>query len=140
MEFGVWRYCTEDEIISVKPVAPITINTTPAETAALNQEFKDDLRHYSEFMHRNNRAIGTISNLIEADKLVHIEGKVTVEEAWEALKTKHADTYCGLAAFYTKVRMLAKGYTEGENMHSHLTFFTTESLEQKHSTMYSFRS
>lgn len=44
----------------------------------------------------NNKAIGTISNLIETDQLVRMEGKITVQDAWEALKAKRADTYRGL--------------------------------------------
>ena len=90
MELGVWRSCTGDEVILQKPVPPITTNATPTEMAALN--YKDDTRQYNESMRRNDRAIGTISNLIESDQFVHIEGKMTAKEAWDTLKAKHANT------------------------------------------------
>jgi hypothetical protein len=52
-----------------------------------------------------------------------------VKEAWDALKQKHADSHTGLAAFYIKVSMLNKKYTDGKSMHAHLSFFTTENCK-----------
>ena len=37
--------------------------------------------------------------------------------------------HTGLVAFYIKVRMLTKQYTKGDNMHMHLSFFTTENCK-----------
>jgi hypothetical protein len=42
------------------------------------------------------------------------------------LKEKHKGANTGLAAFYIKVGMLEKKYVEGENMHTHISFLTTE--------------
>jgi hypothetical protein len=103
MELGVWCFCTGDEIIPLKLTAPIPApNTSRTDT---------------EY---------TISNVIEPDQFEHIDGKETAKEAWDALKQKHADLHTGLAAFYIKVGMLNKKYTDGESMHAHLSFFSTE--------------
>src|SRR5882762_3053530 len=127
MELGVWRFCTDEEVVPPKPTQPVrTPGATQTKIASQNREYKEDQRHYSECLRRNDKAIGTISNLIEVDQLAHIEGKTTAKEVWDALKKEHADTHTGLAAFYTKVGMLSKKYTEGENMHTHLSFLTTE--------------
>jgi hypothetical protein len=96
------------------------------EIASQNREYKEDQHHYSECLRHNDKAIGTISNLVEVDQLTHIKGKTTAKEVWDALKKEHADMHTGLAAFYTKVGMLSKKYTKGENMHMHLLFLTTE--------------
>ena len=68
-------------------------------------------------------------NVIEPDQFKHIDGKETVKEAWDALKQKHADSHTSLAAFYIKVGMLNKKYTDGESMHAHLSFFSTENCK-----------
>ena len=51
---------------------------------------------------------------------------MTAKEVWDTLKTKHANTCHSLAAFYTRVGMLTKVFTEGKSMHTHLTFFIME--------------
>jgi hypothetical protein len=108
-------FCTGDEVIPPKPTPPVPgANASQTETTSLNREYKDD------------RAIGTISNLIEPDQFEHIDGKGTAKEAWDALSQKHADSHTGLAVFYIKVGMLNKRYTDGESMHAHLSFFTTK--------------
>jgi hypothetical protein len=114
MEYSVWRFCTGDEVIPPKPTPPVPgANASQTETMSLNREYKDDVRLYTDALCRNDRAIGTISNLIEPDQFEHIDGKGTVKEAWDALKQKHADSHTGLAAFYIKVSMLNKRYTDG---------------------------
>ena len=45
---------------------------------------------------------------------------------WDALKARHADTHTGVAMFFMKVRMLQKKYTDGDDMNTHLMFFTME--------------
>ena len=126
MELGVWRFCTNEEVIPQQPSAPEITRLSATDAAALKREYKEDLRHYNESLRRNDKAVGTISNLIEVEQLAHIEGKTTAKEVWDALKKEHADTHTGLAAFYIKVGMLNKKFTEGENMHTHLSFLTTE--------------
>jgi hypothetical protein len=126
MELGVWRFCTAEEVIPPKPTPPVTTNASTTEITALNREYKDNVRNYNESIRRNDRAIGTISNLIEVDQFAHIEGKTSAKEVWDALKSEHADTHTGLAAFYIKVGMLSKKYTEGESMHTHLTLLMSE--------------
>ena len=42
---------------------------------------------------------------------------------------KACHMHTGLVAFYIKVGMLTKQYTEGDNMHMHLSFFTTENCK-----------
>jgi hypothetical protein len=127
MELGVWRFCTGDEIIPPRPTTPVPApNASRTEVTTLNREYKDDVRLYTDAIRRNDRAIGAISNLIEPDQFEHIDGKGTAKEAWDALAEKHADSHTGLAAFYTKLGMLNKKYTDGESMHAHLSFLSTE--------------
>ena len=116
MELGVWHFCTNEEVIPQQPSAPEITRLSATDAAALKREYKEDLRHYNESLRRNDKAVGTISNLIEVEQLAHIEGKTTAKEVWDALKKEHADTHTGLAAFYIKVGMLNKKFTEGENM------------------------
>jgi len=67
---GVWRFCTADKDIPIKPVRPtLPATATPAETAASNREFKDDSRTYADALRRNDKAIGTIRLIIEHDQL-----------------------------------------------------------------------
>ena len=49
-----------------------------------------------------------------------------MKEVWEKLVLWHKDTHTGLSAFYTKVGILEKKYTNSEDMHTHLNFLTVE--------------
>ncbi len=62
---------------------------------------------------------------IEPSQYEDLEDK-SAKEVWDTLKARHAGTHTGLAAFYTKVGMLEKKYTDGDDMNSHLTFFSME--------------
>ena len=62
---------------------------------------------------------------IELSEYSGLENK-SAKEVWDALLEQHADTHTGIAAFFTKVGMLQKKYTDGNNMNTHLTFFTME--------------
>ncbi|KIM82709.1 hypothetical protein PILCRDRAFT_7621 [Piloderma croceum F 1598] len=124
---GVWRFCTGDEDIPTKPVRPgFSPTTTPAKIATGNRKHKEDLCTYADAIHRNDKAIRTIRLIVEHDQLEHTDGKDTAREVWDALKEKHKGANMGLAAFYIKVGMLEKKYVEGMNMHTHISFFTTE--------------
>jgi len=62
---------------------------------------------------------------IEPSEYKELENK-SAKEVWDTLKTRHADTHTGVAAFFIKVGMLQKKYNDGDDMNTHLTFFTME--------------
>jgi hypothetical protein len=96
-----------------------------SERAALDRNFTDTQRIYTDACRRNDQAVGLIMMKIEPSQYEELENK-SAKEVWDALKAQHAGTHTGLAAFYTKVGMLEKKYTDGDDMNSHLTFFTLE--------------
>ena len=67
-----------------------------------------------------------IKTHIEPSQFKGIDKLPMVKEVWEKLVLWHKDTHMGLSAFYTKVGILEKKYTDGEDMHTHLDFLTME--------------
>ena len=127
MELGVWRFCTGEELALPKPVLP----TVPKEgTNELYQkqlkEYQEDVRYYNEHQRRNDRAVGAINLLIEPDQFEYTKDLTTAQEVWEKLKEKHANVHTRLAAFYTKMGILKKKYTEGEDLHAHFSHILME--------------
>ena len=59
---------------------------------------------------------------IELSEYSGLENRLA-KEVWDALLERHADMHTGVAAFFTKVGMLQKKYTDGNDMNMHLTFF-----------------
>ena len=129
MELRVWRLCNGNKTIPTNPTPPVTMNMMPSEVLALNRDFQEDTHLYNEALCHNDKAIGTIAGLLKLDQLQHTEGKTSALDIWDTLKKKHANMHTGLAAFYIKVGMLTKQYTKGDNMHMHLSFFTTENCK-----------
>ena len=135
MELSVWHFCTGEELPLPKPELP----TAPKEGATSDtyqkqlREYCDDVRHYNEHLHRNDRAVGAINLLIQPDQFEHIKDLTTAQEVWDKLKEKHANVHTGLAAFYTKMGILEKKYTDGEDLHAHFSHITMENqkLQQK---------
>ena len=41
---------------------------------------------------------------------------MSAKAVWDALKARHADMHTGVAAFFVKVGMLQKKYTDGDDM------------------------
>ena len=91
----------------------------------LNHEYKDHIHQYNKSMRWNDKVIGTILNLIEADQSTHIKGKLTAKEAWESLKTNHR--HASQSGIILHQSWYAdEGIHRGQNMHNYLTFFTIE--------------
>jgi hypothetical protein len=130
MELGISHFWIGDKIIPLKLTASVPApNVLRTDITTLNREYKDDVCLYTDAICCNDKAIGMISNVIELNQFKHINGKETAKEAWDALKQKHTDSHTSLAAFYIKVDMLNKKYTDGESMHAHLSFFSTENCK-----------
>ena len=124
---GVWRFCTGDESIpATKPAATTPPqDATISERVALERNFTEAQRIYTDACRRNDQAIGMIMLKLEPPQYEDLEGK-SAKEVWDALKARHIGTHTGLAAFWTKKGMMEKKYTDGEDMNTHLTFFTLE--------------
>jgi len=131
MKAGVWRFCTGDELAPVHPTDPGSLPTTTTGDARdkwmkLSKDYNEELRHHNEHYCCNDRAVGIICLLIEADQFEYIKDKTTAKDVWDTLKAKHANINTGLAAFYTKIGMLEKKYTDGEDIHAHFNFIIME--------------
>jgi len=129
MKAGVWRFCTGDELAPVRPTdpgSPPTSAEAREKWMKLSNRYNEDLRYHNEHYRRNDKAIGTISLLIEPDQFEYIKDKTTAKEVWDALKTKHSNVHSGLTAFYTKIGMLEKKYIDGEDLHAHFNFIIME--------------
>ena len=61
-----------------------------------------------------------INLLIEPDQFEYIKDLTTAQEVLDKLKEKHANLHTGLAAFYMKMGILEKEYTDGEDLHAPL--------------------
>ena len=70
-----------------------------------------------------------IKTHIKPSQFEGIDKLPTVKEVWEKLVLQHKDTHTGLSMFYTKVGILEKKYTDGEDMHAHLYFLTMENCK-----------
>ena len=109
-----------------KPTAmplPTDASTSKKLTAARN--LADATRNYNDTCHHNDQAVGVIMTKIKPSEYLGLEKK-SAKEVWDALKARHADMHTGVAAFFTKVGMLQKKYTDSDDMNMHLTFFTLE--------------
>jgi hypothetical protein len=126
---GLWRITNGDEPLATKPTPPVTANASATEVRALNHEYKDDMRAYEESLRRNDRAIGVITGLINNEYFALVKDLDTAKDVWDALKAKHADEYTGIAAYYVRVGILAKKFSEGEDMEEHLKFLTLENTK-----------
>ena len=106
---GVWRFCTGDESIpAAKPTATSPPgNATIAEKAALERNFADATRSYNDACRRNDQAVGLIMTKIEPSQYADLEDK-SAKEVWDALKTRHANTHTGVAAFFYESRNARK--------------------------------
>jgi len=124
---GVWHFCTGDESIPAeKPTAmSLPANVTTSEKLTVERNLSEATRSYNDACRRNDQAIGLIMTKIELPEYKDLENK-SAKGVWDALKARHADTHTGVAAFWTKVGMLQKKYTDGDDMNTHLTFFTME--------------
>jgi len=100
-------------------------NATTSEKLTVERNLSEATRSYNDACRRNDQAVGTIMTKIEPSEYSGLEKK-SAKEVWDVLKARHADTHTGVAAFFTKVGMLQKKYTDGDDMNTHLTFFTLE--------------
>jgi len=100
-------------------------NATTSEKLTVERNLSEATRSYNDACRRNDQAVGTIMTKIEPSEYSGLEKK-SAKEVWDVLKARHADTHTGVAAFFTKVGMLQKKYTDGDDMNMHLTFFTLE--------------
>jgi len=131
MKAGVWRFCTGEEMAPVRPTDPGSPPTTTTgdvrdKWMKLSKEYNEELRHHNEHNRRNDKAVGTICALIEPEQFEYVKDKTTAKEVWDTLKAKHANVNTGLTAFYTKIGMLEKKYTDGEDLHAHFNFIIME--------------
>ena len=139
MELGVWCFCTGKELPLPKPEPP----TAPKEGTTSDtyqkqlKEYHDDVQHYNKHLCQNDHAVGAINLLIELDQFKYIRDLTTSQEVWDKLKEKHANIHTGLAAFYMKMGILEKKYTDGEDLHAHFSHITMENqkLQEKALTM-----
>ena len=124
---GVWRFCIGDESIPMeKPTAmPLLTDASTSEKLTAARNLADATWNYNDTCHHNDQAVGVIMTKIEPSEYSGLEKK-SAKEVWDALKARHADTHTGVATFFMKVRMLQKKYTDGDDMNTHLTFFTME--------------
>ena len=93
--------------------------------ATLDRNFTDATCSYSDACCCNDQAIGLIMTKVKPSEYKDLENK-SAKEVWDTLKMWHADTHTGVAAFFIKVGMLQKKYNDGDDMNTHLTFFTME--------------
>jgi transposase InsO family protein len=123
----IWRFCTGDESIPMaKPTAmSLPDNATTSEKLTVERNLSEATRSYSDACRQNDQAVGTILTKIEPSEYSGLKN-MSAKAVWDALKARHADTHTGVAAFFTKVGMLQKKYTDGDDMNTHLTFFTME--------------
>ena len=120
--------CTGDEADSLTKPTPMSLpdTATVSERISAQRNHADALRAYEAACRRNDQAIGMIKTHIEPSQFEGIDKLPTAKEVWEKLVLRHKDTHTGLSAFYTKVGILEKKYTDGEDMHTHLDFLTME--------------
>ena len=104
---------------------PLPTDTSTSKKLTAARNLADATRNYNDTCRRNDQAVGVIMTKIEPSEYSGLENK-SAKEVWDALKARHADTHTGVAAFFMKVGMLQKKYTDGDDMNTHLTFFTLE--------------
>ena len=120
--------CTGNEAESLTKPTPMSLPdmATVSERISAQRNHADTLRAYEAACCRNDQVIGMIETHIEPSQFEGIDKFPTAKEVWEKLVLRHKDTHTGLSAFYTKVGILEKKYTDGEDMHTHLDFLTME--------------
>ena len=124
----VWCMCTSDEANSQQKPSPMTVPETASVSKRISAQWNhaDASQAYEAACHHNDQAIGMIKTHIEPSQFEGIDKLAMAKEVWEKLALWHKDTHTGLSVFYTKVGILEKRYTDGEDMHVHLDFLTME--------------
>jgi len=124
---SVWCYASGDITIP-SPPCQLTPDATAefAIQVQLCREYQELKHTYEDALKADYKAKGLIKKYLAANQLLAIASLKTSKEIWDKLKTIHITTSTGIIAFYIKVGILQKQYTEGENLPDHLNFFLIE--------------
>lgn len=125
---GVWRIVNGTDTCPSEP-PPLSQPSTPAERA----EHRALLKERALWLTNDDIASGTIMRSIDTGQEDHILGHTSSKEAWDLLKTAHAGTNTGIAAFYIKVRLLQTKFVEGSSLQTHIS---TMALDNKRLATY----
>jgi hypothetical protein len=84
---------------------------------------------YQQSLQDDDCAKGIIKKYIASNQYSLIDGKTTAKEVWDALIAlieHHSETLSGLNLFWTKMGIIHKHYSEGEDINDYCDFFKKE--------------